>query len=354
MMLHIDLNRVNRLENEDVIRPLLIKGWVLTIDPYSAGMPESPDEFIAKYGGSTDEIAIPAKHWLGTTLYRSSVAPNDEKFGSFFSDFANIATEVGIKVYAIFSVFSDRYFAKDPRYTIVKSGGVEVKEFVCPSQNAYWKHLVSTAREVVRHPIVGIVLSKPMYPRQEFCFCKRCRREFAELAGIEFDFVLESINRDPDLYKKFLTWREEKITQVISEIVSAVKEEKSDVETIVSIDFDSKTDFLDGTRPHFGQNIPLLSDISGHLLFHLMPFDPVYPEEGSATYRKVVNQLAFAKEIKRTGRKLSLFIWGVKQSTEEEIFSIEQLAREIGIEKIFAQADFPAIYREWREIQSGI
>ena len=26
----------------------------------------------------------------------------------------------------------------------------------------------------------------------------------------------------------------------------------------------------------------------------------------------------------------------------------------IGIEKIFAQADFPAIYREWREIQSGI
>ena len=72
---------MNHLEHDDVIRPLLIKGWVLTIDPYSAGMPESPDEFIAKYGGSTDEIAIPAKHWLGTTLYRSSVAPNDEKFG---------------------------------------------------------------------------------------------------------------------------------------------------------------------------------------------------------------------------------------------------------------------------------
>jgi hypothetical protein len=345
---------VNKLEQEDIIRPLLIKGWVLTIDPYSAGMPESPDEFIAKYGGSTDEIAIPAKHWLGTTLYRSSVAPNDEKYGSFFSDFTSIASEVGIKVYATFSVFPDRYFAQDPRYTSVKSGGLDVKEFVCPSQTAYWKHIVSAAREVVRHPIKGIVLMKPMYPRREFCFCKRCRREFAELAGIEFDFVLESLMRDPELYEKFLTWRAEKISTVLSEIVTAVKEEKSDIETIATVDFDSKTNFLEGTREHFGQNIPKLTEITGHLLIHLMPFDPMYPEEGSATYRKVVAQMGFAEQLQRTGKKISLYIWGVKQSTDEELFSIEQLARKIGCEKIFAQADIPAVYREWREIQSGI
>lgn len=345
---------MNHLEHDDVIRPLLIKGWVLTIDPYSAGMPESPDEFIAKYGGSTDEIAIPAKHWLGTTLYRSSVAPNDEKFGSFFSDFTNIASEVGIKVYATFSVFSDRYFAQDPRYTIVKSGGDEIKEFVCPSQTSYWKHLVSAAREVARHPITGIVLMKPMYPRQDFCFCKRCRREFAELAGIEFDFVLESLVRDTELYEKFLNWREGKITGVMSEIISAIKEEKDDIEIIATVDFDSKTDFLEGTRTHFGQNIPKLTELTGHLLVHLMPFDPMYPVQGDATYRKVVNQLAFAEKLQRTGKKISIFIWGVKQSTDEELFSIEQLAREIGCAKIFAQADIPAVYREWREIQSGI
>ena len=70
---------MNNLEHEDIIRPLLIKGWVLTIDPYSAGMPESPDEYIAKDGGSTDEIAIPAKEAGLETVFMVTPNTSDER-----------------------------------------------------------------------------------------------------------------------------------------------------------------------------------------------------------------------------------------------------------------------------------
>ena len=333
------------------LREILTRGHIPVLDPYMLN--ETSDEFFASYGSFLERIALMAKRDTGYTLYRSMSAPSDQKYSEFFSSFSQIASDIAVDVYAIVSTFVDDYFAQDPKYGAYRSGitRAPVGTFVCPVQESYWKYLMAVIKEILTFQINGIILMDNQFARQEFCFCETCRKEFSELMNLEREFVFDTLLNDPDILSQWYEWRANKITTFLSKTTSSIKELNPDIEVLLTVDIDPETDYIEGAKKHFGQDVMKLSDIADQLLFNVLPLTATLPQPETQDYERVLSELAFTRDLNRIGRRYSIFNWGV---TDPEIETLEKMKADIKATYLFLLEGYPQTYKERREIHLGL
>lgn len=329
------------------IRQLLIRGATITIDPSVSRV--SPDEFLAKYGSYMDQICLVAKSEAGTTYYPSYTAAKHPTYGDFFSSFAQIAADIGIKVYAMVHSNVDYYLSRDPNFQMYQSGDQPIEGFVCPARQNYWFYLAEIAAEVAKYPIEGIVLKDTLYPRANTCFCESCRKEFSDDNLMDRDFSYDQITAHADIMNKWQQKRIAALSNMIASVVSRVHSETK-IDIISEIMVDQKTNYLDGAKQHFAQDLNVLSHATNHLLLHLNPWSNALPTPDTPEFQELVTALAPVLE-KQDTVNTSLFTWGV---TDESFGSLEQLRGILGSQSMFVMPDLPSSILDRRSLHLGI
>ncbi len=326
-------------------RQLLTRGATIVIDPQQIRM--TPDEYLAAYGSYMDTVCLVAKSQAGTTYYPSNSAPRDEDYGQFFSSFAQIATDIGIKVYAMFHSTHDKYFSKNPNFQLVNNGGEPVPGWVCPSRENYWLYLAELCAEVAEFPIEGIILTDLAYPRETTCFCESCRRVFSQRNNMDRDFSLERLQRNDTLFHKWLTFRTNSVNKLISTVVNRVHQIKK-IDVLPELLLDLQTGLLEGSLRHFGQDYNSIRQVTSHILIHLFPWSPFPSTE------EEINMLSetlgeFAEHTETT--KTSLYIWDI---TDTKFNFAQSIKTNLNSKEIFVLEEEPIDFLDRRSLYLGL
>ena len=330
------------------IRDLIAREGTLVIDPTL--MHYSPDDFFAKYGSYMEAVCLVAKAEVGSTFYPSFTAPKNEKFSEFFSSFTHIASDIGIKVFAMLHSNIDNYLSRDPNFQMQKSGGFSVSGYVCPARKEYWYYLSEIAREIANYPIEGIILKDLTYPRIDTCFCENCRLEFSEAnKDLKRDFSFETINAKEYYRLNWIKARTNALFGMVESVVSKVHQTRR-IEVLPEILVDNKTNYLEGAIDHFGQDINLFSQVSSHVMLHINPFSNEFPALGSLEHEEFITNLVSLRERQETISS-SLFIWGVDKTSFNFVESIKD---SIGSRNLFFAKEHPSSLQNRRSLHLGI
>ncbi|UCE13443.1 MAG: hypothetical protein JSV04_14825 [Candidatus Heimdallarchaeota archaeon] len=336
------------------IDQLIDRGYVPVIDPTS---PQSPAEmganaFLAEYGGVVEEVALVCKKEDGLVTYRSGAAPSDRTYENFFTDFAELANDLGLRTHALAYAFGDSYLGADPNYAIGRSDGTIIHDYVDPSMEGYWKHLNHISREVATKPIQSLVFQEFLFPRQEYSFARRSIRKFAEISGVSLVVSYLDIQKDPPIQRLFEEWRADLISTAFRETTEIAKSEKPDLDIGMVVPVDPETDWNNGFIRHFGINIDHIIEICGYIVFHLMPYSPMYPEPNSPGWDLLVRAISSSALYEESGYKKALFVWGLE--TEEDVSWLDALKEDIKADNVFARLELPPKYTVKREIHRGV
>jgi len=336
------------------IDELINLNFIPVIDPTT---PNSPAEgganaFLAEYGGTIEEVALVCKKEDGLVTYRSAAAPCDRNYENFFTDFTELANDLGMHTHAFAYAFGDSYLGMNPDYAIGRTDGTEIHDYVDPAMEGYWKHLTYIAREVAMRPVQSLVFQEFHYPRQEYSFSRRSVRKFSEISGASLDTSYIDIQRDPNIQRIFEEWRVDLVTSAFRETVDSAKSEQPGLSVGMIAPVDPETNWNEGFVSHFGISIDKIIEISGYIIFHIMPFSPMYPESGTPGWDNLVRSLRSSSLYEASGYKKALFIWGVEN--EDDLSWLDQLKQEVNAERVFARLDHPPKYTIKREIHRGV
>jgi hypothetical protein len=336
------------------IEELINLNFIPVIDPTT---PNSPAEgganaFLAEYGGTIEEVALVCKKEDGLVTYRSAAAPCDRNYENFFTDFTELANDLGMHTHAFTYAFGDSYLGMNPDYAIGRTDGTEIHDYVDPSMEGYWKHLTYIAREVAMRPIQSLVFQEFHYPRQEYSFSRRSVRKFSDISGVSLDTSYIDIQRDPNIQRIFEEWRVDLVTSAFRDVVDSAKSEQPGLSVGLITPVDPETNWNEGFVSHFGISIDKIIEISGYIIFHIMPFSPMYPERGTPGWDNLVRALRSSSLYEASGYKKALFIWGVEN--EDDLTWLDQLKQEVNAERVFARLDHPPKYTIKREIHRGV
>ena len=318
-------------------RDLLLRGATLVLDPSDLTM--QPDEFLSQYGAYLDTICLVAKSETGTTHFPSLNAPADPRNPEFFSSMARIANDIGIQVFALVNSHVDNYLSRDLNFQLVKSGGSKVQGMICPFQEAYHYYLREIIKEVIQYPIQGVLLKNSLYPRQEYCFCDNCLREFGSKIGAGRDFTMEHIKRSPNHLAMWQHWRVQQITRLVIGINQTIQEAGLSTEILVELMLDPQLQFIEGSRAHLGQDLNELRANSNHLLLHLYPWSKPFPTTNSPDYQSLTSNLEPLSELYRYNVQNSLFLWDV--DSEDILDTAEQIKASLQSRYLFIQERAP-------------
>ncbi len=329
------------------LRQILLRGGTLVVDP--SLMQSTPDEFLAKYGSYMDSVCLVAKSETGSTYYPSFTAPKDPQYGDFFSSFAQIANDIGIKVFAEIHANVDYYLCRDTNFAMVKSGGQPINGYVCPSRQPYWYYLSEIAMEVVKYPIDGIILKDAVYP-QLACFCESCRREFSEIEPwLDREFGYERLQTRQETLTKWYRRRLQSLTGMVGSIINRVNSQRQ-IEVLTEILLDPQVSYMQGAASYFAQDINYLSQVSSHMLLHIHPWTLGLPTANSAEMDAFVNAIAPIRERSST-LNTSLYFWN---TTEETLDFADTVRSILGSQNVFYMDQTPPSYSDRRSYQLGI
>lgn len=332
------------------LKQLLDIGAIPIIDPLV--LEQSPDDFLAQYGGHLDTLAIIAKGEAGYLYYESASSPSDPRYKEYFSSLARIADNIGIKVYAIVNAHLDGYLGRNPEFQTVKSGGTPVDGFVCPSQESFVLYQSEIIRELVEtFPIQGIVVKNNMFVHRNFCFNDKCRREFASIMGMDRDFGIESLMRDRGRFETWLNWRVSKVNQLATELTQTAKRSRN-VDVILDVYADPSTSYFDGSRINFGQDLHQLARISGHVSIHFSPWTNLPGSSTDERYQAAIQQLETLRSLDMANVKHSLYLWGTDDLPNTDV--ITDLKRDTNSAEVFVQPKYPLTYRASRELHLAL
>lgn len=336
------------------LKELLDAGYIVILDPEANNTSMSEvlnvNSFLAEFGGAAEEIALVAKRETGFSTYRSMAAPKDSNYPTFFKDFTELVSNLGIISHGIVYSFGDAYMGADLNYTLKKSGDLEIRQFVCPTTPTYWRYLATVAKEVAKHPIQSLIFQEHFYPRAEYCFCRRCRSAFSEITGLPSDTFYSDVQKDEDLLNQFIAWRSEMITASLAEAADTAKSIKPDLEISFVIPIDPETGWFSEIEKNFGINLDQLGEIVNNFVFHIMPFSPLYPRENDDSWvllRDGLNRLR-----SRYGINIDLMIWAVEDENSLDWFL--KLKNAVKARKCFVRLDTPPLFSIKREIHRGL
>ncbi len=336
------------------IEELIDRNYIPVIDPTTPNSPASQgaNAFLAEYGGTIEEVALICKKEDGLVTFRSGAAPSDRKYENFFTDFTELANDLGMRTHALAYAYGDSYLGMDSNYAIGRSDGTEIHDYVDPSMEGYIKHLTYITREIARKPIQSLIFQEFHFPRQEYSFTRRAMRKFSEISGVSLDTTYIDIQKDPQIQKMFEEWRSTLISTAFRETVNSAKSEQSGLDVGMIIPIDPETNWNEGFLPHFGIKLDKIIEQSGYVIFHVMPYSPMYPEPGTSSWDFLVRALRSSILYEASGYKKDLFLWGLQN--EDDIEWIDRLVEEVRAEKVFARLDHPLKYTVKREIYRGV
>ena len=350
MFIHI-IQKGEKVLNLD---ELIEHGFIPVIDPTTpdslAG--QGANAFLAEYGGVVEEVALICKKEDGLVTFRSGAAPSDRNYENFFTDFTELANDLGMKTHAFSYAFGDTYLGTDPNYAIGRSDGTPISTYVDPSMEGYWKHLSQISREIARKPIKSIIFQEFHFPRQEFSFSRRAVRKFAEISGVSLDTTYLDIQKDPAIQRLFEEWRADLISQAFRQTVENAKSEQPGLDVGMAIPEDPETDWHNGFIRHYGINLDRIIEICGYVTYHIMPFSPMYPEPNTSSWDTLLQSLRSSSLYEESGYKKSLFIWGLEN--EDDVDWLSTLKQEANADRIFIRLEYPEKYSVKREIHRGV
>ncbi len=332
------------------IRDLLTRGVTLIIDPRA--LKSSLDDFFASYGGYLEYVVAVAKDTTGRVFYSSKIAPVDEEYPSFFSEFVDTTSAVGIRTGAYLNVFADSFFAADQEFMSYTTEGQALEAFVCPNKAAFVEHIINVVKEVTGTSIQTLFLANLGYPSTGFCYCADCREEFSEYADLRHTFQIADPAANPALFNQWIEWRVGKMTKIIQQIAKAAKEVKSDIKLIPTLPVDSEAGFAAGTRTNLGLDAEAIAKVSQNLAIEAFPWTPILPDPNSREFNDYVASLSFIAPLKKMGVDFSMIHWTLED--ESEYTRAAALADALGITQIYSMLGYPAGYQSLREIRLGL
>lgn len=318
----------------------------------------SAKEFISMYASYMQEAGLVGKDPSGLAFYPSKNARVDERHLDFFDEWVNLTEALSIHTAASMDFYTDGWFAKDPKYQSFNSEGTALQHQICPNREEFWQYGAEIVKELGRYPIHEILLFGTGFVRDHYCFCDRCRSEFAPLVGQEpTRLTYGYLTENPEYHTKWHEWRSKKVHQGFAVLQQAAQEVDEEVgrekplSISVEILLDPETGMIEGGKQEYGFDPLEILEITKNVMVNLYPWSPLLPQPGEQEYDELVESLYFSTEFKRRGGTVSLFRWGV--STIEHLQELKQVGKDAGIERFIGSLGYPTDYSVRRESAIG-
>jgi hypothetical protein len=320
------------------------------VDPRN--LKTSLDDFFASYGGYLEYVVAVAKDPSGRVFYSSKVAPADEEYPTFFSEAIDTTDAVGIRAGAFVNVFSDAFFAADPAFKTYTTEGQSLESLVCPNKPGFIEHMVTVLKEIAETPIQAVFLAGLGYPHTKYCYCTDCREEFTEYADLRHTFQIADPAANPALYNQWIEWRVAKMTAIVQQLVTAVKEVKPDLKVIPTYPIDSESGFVAGTRTNQGLDLEAIAKMDKNLAIEVYPWTPILPDPGSKDFTDFIDNLSFINPLKKLSIDFMMNHWIIED--ESEYNRAKALAEAADISAIYTMLGYPNRYQSLREVRLGL
>jgi hypothetical protein len=319
----------------------------------------SARDFMSTYASYMREVGIVGKEPNGHVVFPSRTAPVEEGYAEFFDEWVTLSEALEIHTAVSMDLYTDAWFARDPKYQTMTASGQLMPHQICPNREEFWEYGAEIVKELGAYPIDEILLFGVGFIRDEFCFCDRCRKEFAPLVDQEPARLTHAyLTENPDYHDKWHEWRTEKVLQGLRVLQSAAdsligaegtrfKPLKISVEVLV----DPESGLTEGAKKAYGYDYTKIREITGGLMINLFPWSPVLPTPGTAEYNDLVESMYFVKEFSRRGGIVSLFRWGV--SSIEQLRELKALGKDVGIDRFVTSFGYPKDYPVRRESAIG-
>ncbi|MEM2143582.1 MAG: hypothetical protein QXS20_05345 [Candidatus Thorarchaeota archaeon] len=338
------------------LREFFMKKAVLLFQPEDIKM--SISDFFSNYASYLTDVGIVGKRPNGYALYPSKTAPVEKQHTEFFEHWVKMCDSLSISLSVGMDFYTDGWFARDPKYQTMTSRGKAMTHQICPNREEFWQYGAEIVKEIGSYPISEILLFGSGYIRDEFCFCSRCRKEFAPLVNQEpsrltYEYLIEN----PDYHAMWHKWRSEKVVKGIEVLRAAARatDEKigraEPLRLSIEVIVDPETGLSEGAKGEYGYDYSKFGEITGNILINLFPWSPILPQRGTKEYNNLVESLYYVNEFKRRGGRASLFRWGV--TTLEQLDEIRSLAKDVGIDRIVTTPHYPVDYSVRREAAVG-
>jgi hypothetical protein len=293
----------------------------------------SAKEFLSTYASYMESVGIYGKGSDGHANYQSKTAPVHEGNVEFFEEWVEIANALEINTAVGMDLYTDRLFAKDPKYQSMNDKGKAMDHQICPNSPEFWQYASEIVTEIGHYPVDEIFVFGAGFIRDRFCFCEKCRNDFAPLVNQEPDRLTHQyLTENPEYHEKWHEWRSGIVHQGIEQLQAAARDISESTDRIrplkLSIEMllDPITGLTENVRNEYGYDWKRILDITGSMLVNLYPWSPILPAEGSAEYDDLVDSLYFSNEFKRRGGDVTLFRWGV--DSIEEVKDLKGLQKE--------------------------
>jgi len=337
-------------------REFFMQKLLILLKPEDIDM--SAKDFVSTYASYMESIGIVGKGPTGHVSFPSRTAPVLDKHTQLFEELVDLTHTLDIHTAASMDFYTDGWFARDPKYHTVSPRGEAMPHQICPNREEFWEYGAEIVSELGTYPIDEILLFGAGFIRDHFCFCNRCRAEFAPLVDQEPNrLTYEYIIENPTFHNKWHEWRIEKVNGGLSTLQEAARasDEKTGREKPLKISveilLDPETGFSEGGKGQYGFNYNSIQDITGSVIVNLYPWSPILPSKGSAEYNELIESLYFANEFTRKGGTVSLFRWGV--TTMDQLQELKALGKDAGIERFMTTFSYPNDYSLRRESAIG-
>ncbi len=338
------------------LRELFAKNALLILTPEDIG--PSAREFISKYGSYMRLAGIEAKRESGYAIFPSKTAPVEQEHTAMFEEWVAITDKLRVETSVVMNFYTDRWFARDPKYQSVSARGNAVTHQVCPNREEFWEYGAEIVKELGSYPIREIMVFGTGFIRDSFCFCERCREAFAprvgqEPARLNYGYITEN----PDYHRAWHEWRTEIVMSGLAQLAAAAREadeltERAEpLQLTVEIPIDPQTGLLEGAKTENGLDPARIFDVTKSVVLNLYPWTPVLPRKGTPEHDRLLEALYFAKDYKRRGGSVVLYRWGV--SSGEKVDEVMAIARDAEIDRVAVSFRFPESYAERRESAIG-
>ncbi len=315
-------------------------------------------EFMSTFASYMQGAGLVGKRPDGHTIYPSRTAPVDEEHSKFFDDWVTLADALELNSALSMDFYTDAWFGRDPKYQTVNARGNAMSHQICPNREEFWQYGAEIVKEMGSYPVNEILLFGTGFIRDQFCFCDRCRNEFAPMVNQEperlsYQYIIEN----PDYHSKWHSWRTDKVMQGITYLQDAARDademvgRENPLRITVEILMDPETGLAEGGKNEYGYDYSRINDITGNLLINLYPWSPLLPGKGSKEYSELVESLYFVKEFERRGGHVSLFRWGVSEMGQVQ--EMKAIAQDAGISRLITSFHYPADYSTRREAAIG-
>jgi hypothetical protein len=318
----------------------------------------SAKDFLSTYASYMTEVGIVGKDPSGHAFFPSRTAPLSDQGTQFFEEWVNLTDALGIHSVASMDFFTDTWFARDPKYHTMTSNGMTVGHQICPNREEFWQYGAEVVKELGRYPLKEIMVFGTSFIRDEFCFCDRCRKEFAPQVGQEPDrLTYDYIKENPEYHELWHEWRTSKVLDGVASLQNAaslVDEEvgrEQPLRISVEVLLDPETGLSEGAKGEYGYDYAKLADITSSIVINLYPWSPLLPVKGTKEYEDLVESLYYTAEFQRRGGTVALFRWGI--SSLENLQELKVLGKDAGIDRFVGTFGYPSDYSARREAAIG-